>query len=164
MHIERLNEKHASLYRTLRLKALKDHPEVYGSSFEEEYAHPLEFTEHRLSNQENYTFGAFVNDQLVGMITLMTSNRNKTKHNGHIVAMYVDSNNRNQGIAKALIEKVIEQSKSLNIINLYLTVTSINHQAIKLYQSFGFIKYGIEKRELKINHVYYDSDLMALYL
>ena len=164
MRIERLNEINASEYRKLRLKALKDHPEAYGSSFEEESEQPLEFIENRLSNKENLTFGAYISNQLVGIITLMCSNRIKTKHNGHIVAMYVDISYRNQGIAKKLIEKVIDEAKRLNIVNLFLTVTNTNLVAITLYESCGFIKYGTEKREILIDGNYYDSDLMALYL
>lgn len=164
MKIERLNEKHATEYRKLRLTALKTHPEAYGSSFEEENKQPLSFTENRLLSKENFTFGAFFDHHLVGVITLITSSRIKTKHNGHIVAMYVLDQYRNQGIAKSLLEKVINESKILGICNLFLTVTSINQKAIKLYESFGFTKYGSEKRELLIDGVYYDSDLMALYL
>lgn len=164
MKIERLNEKHATEYRKLRLLALKTHPEAYGSSFEEEDEQPLSFTENRLLSKENLTFGAFFDHHLIGVITLITSNRIKTKHNGHIVAMYVLDSFQNQGVGKALMEKVILESKMLGICNLFLTVTSINKKAIKLYESLGFVKYGSEKRELFIQGDYYDSDLMALYL
>jgi len=164
MIIERLNETHAILYRTLRLQSLKENPEAFGSSFEEESKMELEFFKKRLSDPDNVTFGVFNNHNLIGILTLRTSQRIKTKHNGHLVAMYVDKDHRRKGIGKLLIKKVISYAKNHGIMNLFLTVTSSNKEAIKLYEHMGFEIYGIEKREIYHNHQYLDSYLMAYYL
>ncbi|MDN6968827.1 GNAT family N-acetyltransferase [Oenococcus sp. UCMA 17063] len=45
-----------------------------------------------------------------------------------------------------------------------LTVLSSNLRAKKLYESFGFKKYGIENDSLFNNQRYFDEDLMSLKL
>lgn len=162
MYIERLNSSHAKEYQLLRLKALKENPEAFGSSYEEESVMPLAFSEQRLSQHESMTFGIF-NPNLVGIVTLTFSLRHKMKHNGHIQALYVEKDSRNQGLGKTLIHHVIEVAKQLQMINLFLMVTSTNSKAIHLYESLGFVKYGTERREIFYEGKYYDSDLMALY-
>lgn len=164
MHIEILNKTHVNLYRTLRLEGLKENPEAFGSSFEEESLIDLNTYQNRLEDKDSVTFGVFTNDLLVGILTLRTSQRLKTRHNGHLVGMYVDKDYRRQGIGKLLINAVLSYASTHQIINLFLTVTSSNQDAIKLYEHMGFVHYGVEKREIFYNNQYLDSYLMAYYL
>lgn len=164
MDIKRLDESHATEYRFLRLNSLKNHPEAFGSSFEEEMLNSISFYKQRLMSDDSLTLGAFIDDRLVGMITLRYGNHKKTKHSGHIHAMYVDGDYQQQGIGFALVQGVIDEAKIRGVINLFLTVTSTNQKAIRLYEKCGFFIYGIEKRELYVNETYYDSLLMAQYL
>jgi len=39
-----------------------------------------------------------------------------------------------------------------------------NKNAKKLYESIGFEIYGLEKRALKYNGIYYDEELMTFWL
>jgi ribosomal protein S18 acetylase RimI-like enzyme len=164
MELKKLNKSDARAYQILRLEALALHPEAYGSSYEEESQFSIEVFEQRLENPEHFTYGALIGQELVGVITLITSQRKKTKHNASIVAMYVKEKARRQGIAGALLHRAIDQAKRKSIINLYLTVTTSNLPAKQLYQSFGFETYGIEKNGLCIESIYYDSELMVLYV
>lgn len=164
MTIIRLNELHGDLYRKLRLKGLTHAQDAFGSSYEEESAQSLDFFEKRLMDKQNITLGAFLNEKLVGILTMRQSDHVKTKHNGHLAAMYVDDLYQHQGIGKKLLLHMIEEAKKSQIINLFLTVTSSNRVAIHLYKSVGFEIYGIEKRELFLDGNYLDSILMALYL
>ena len=164
MTIERLNKTHVDLYQALRLQGLKENPEAFGSSFEEESLMDLDFFKKRLEDKENVTFGVFIEHMLVGILTIRTSERLKTKHNGHLVGMYVDKDHRRQGVGKLLIKEVISFARTRGIINIFLTVTSTNKEAIKLYEHMGFEIYGVEKREIYHNDQYLDSYLMAYYL
>lgn len=164
MRIIRLNESHSHLYKTLRLQGLMYAKEAFGSSYNEEVDLPLSFFEKRIKDELNITLGAFLDNDLVGILTMRRSNHDKTKHNGHLAAMYVDQTHQNKGIGKKLLLKMIEEAQSIGIINIFLTVTSNNQKAIHLYESAGFQIYGVEKRELYIDENYLDSTLMALYL
>lgn len=163
MNIIKLDPTHANEYRELRLKALLENPEAFGSSYEEENAMPLSFTIERLKRNESITFGVF-SPNLVGIVTLSFSLRNKLKHNGSIQELYVSEYERNKGYGKALLHHVVDVAKSMKMINLFLGVTSINKKAIHLYESLGFVTYGIERRSIYHQGIFYDSQLMALYL
>ena len=44
---------------------------------------------------------------------------------------------------------------------LQLSLVSENVEARRLYESFGFVEYGVEKNALKQDGRYYDEILMA---
>lgn len=161
--ITQLHKEHAKAYHELRLKGLMEAKEAFGSSYEEESLLPLSHYENQLDDLNNTVLGAWSNEKLVGILLLRRSNHMKTKHNGHLHAMYVDRDVQKQGIGKALLVKMIDITNNIGIINIFLTVTKTNHEAIKLYESVGFHIYGTEKREILIDGKYLDSLLMALY-
>ncbi|GKU81500.1 hypothetical protein NCCP28_08960 [Niallia sp. NCCP-28] len=116
-------------------------------------------------NNDNFTFGAFEKNQLIGAVTLIVEQKNKMKHRGNIVAMYVKPKYRGRGTAKKLMKEAINYAKGLKQLKqIYLGVVSGNEGAIKLYQSLGFQTYGIDKKALKVNGIYYDEELMVLFI
>ncbi|HPG42482.1 MAG TPA: GNAT family N-acetyltransferase [Acholeplasmataceae bacterium] len=158
-----LHKEHAKVYRELRLKGLMEAKETFGSSYEEESLLSLSHYENQLDDLNNTVLGAWSNEKLVGILLMRRSNHMKTKHNGHLHAMYVDHDFQKQGIGKSLLLKMMRIAKDMGIINIFLTVTKTNHEAIKLYESVGFHIYGTEKREILIDGKYLDSLLMAFY-
>jgi ribosomal protein S18 acetylase RimI-like enzyme len=165
MEIRTLKPKNAEAYRNIRLKALKDHPEAFSASFEEENEFPVEIFENRLIEGVTFTFGAFKDEQLIGVVTLVLEQKNKLNHRANIVGMYVDSEKRRSGIGKRLMVEAIGMAKNMETIEqIYLTVTSNNAPAKKLYQTLGFETYGIDKRALKLGNSYFDDELMVLNL
>lgn len=164
MKIKKILVKDCELYHALRLKALKECPEAFSSSYEEEVDMSIDSIQKRLRHKDYVTLGAYDNDQLVGMVTLLHEPRKKTKQNGRIVSMFVDANYRKQGVGHKLLDKIIAKARDKKIENLFLTVTKENYLAINLYQHYGFVTYGVEKRAIKIDDTYYDNNLMGLYL
>ena len=158
-----LHKEHAKVYRELRLKGLMEAKETFGSSYEEESLLSLSHYENQLDDLNNTVLGAWSNEKLVDILLMRRSNHMKTKHNGHLHAMYVDRDYQKQGIGKSLLENMMSIAKDIGIINIFLTVTKTNHEAIKLYESVGFHIYGTEKREILIDGKYLDSLLMAFY-
>jgi ribosomal protein S18 acetylase RimI-like enzyme len=165
MEIRRLNGGDAESYRALRHEALLKNPEAFGSSYEDEKGNEASHYRQRLDNKLTYTFGAFEEGQLVGVVTLVPEGKVKLKHRANIFAMYVTSSQRGRGIGKALVKTAIQQAQELNIVEqIHLTVTSSNEPAKKLYAFLGFKAYGVEKNALRIDGTYYDEDLMVLFL
>lgn len=165
MQIRVLDSNDAVNYKKIRLEALKMNPESFSSSYEEEKDYPLERYESRLKGEESLTFGAFDQEQLVGVVTLIFEMKNKLKHRANIAAMYVNSENRKQGIGKGLMAKAINKAKTMDgIEQIYLGVVSTNEAAKKLYHSLGFETYGIDKRAFKFEDTYFDDELMVLFL
>lgn len=163
MEIKLLHKDQAVLYREIRLQGLATNPEAFSASLEEETEFPIERFENRLSGNNTFTFGAMEDNELVGVVTLMLEQSNKTKHRGNIFGMYVLPNRRDKGIGKELLKAAIAKAKENAIEQIYLTVMSSNHPAKKLYQSLGFETYGIDKKALVVNETYYDEELMVLY-
>ena len=163
MEIRTLHLNDALSIRKLRLEALLDSPEAFGSSYEEEREYPLKKFKDRL--ESGCTLGAFLHEELVGMITVIQETRNKTKHKANIFGMYVSPVQRGQGIGKNLMIEAIKQAKTLKgIEQIHLTVVTSNDAAKHLYLSLGFEIYGREKHALKIGDSYLDEEHMYLFL
>jgi len=171
MRIESLNEEHAHLFRNIRLQAFREAPEVFGSSYEEE----LKLSEDKIaqkyaalftSYEDNFILGAFDEaDCLIGVAGFYREPRAKNRHKAVIWGMYVVPESRNQGIAKLLLQVILERARRLqDIRQINLAVTSGNTFAKRLYLSMGFQVYGVEEDALQVNGQFLDEDLMVLRL
>jgi ribosomal protein S18 acetylase RimI-like enzyme len=168
MNIRLLNESDSPAYQVLRLRALKNDPGSFGSTYEQEVVRPLEAFSNRIQHTENqFTLGCFDNsDSLMGIVHFAREDRLKTAHKGNVYGMYVDPEFRGQGIGRcllvALIERAIRDCDGLE--QIHLVVVSNNEPAKRLYAALGFEVYGVEPHALKHDGQYFDEDLMILKL
>ncbi|TNF08136.1 MAG: GNAT family N-acetyltransferase [Bacillota bacterium] len=163
--IRKLDSDDAKIYQTIRLQALKESQTSFSSSYEEEKDRDITSIQDRLSQSFAHTYGAFDEQLLVGIISFVAETRIKTRHTADIYGMYVDSNYRNQGIGKALLNHVMIEAKKRGIIEkIRLSVTESNKDAIRLYESVGFKIYGYEKNSMKIDQTYYNTCFMEIHL
>ncbi|WP_259415710.1 GNAT family N-acetyltransferase [Bacillus toyonensis] len=164
--IRLLTKEDAKKYWDLRLQALQVNPEAFITTYEEaiRQENPIERVEGNLTSTISCTLGAFNEGKLIGVVTLLTEEKVAYKHKGHIVAMYVDAQNRRNGLARELIANAIQRARDIQLEQLTLGVVSTNEPAKKLYESMGFKTYGIEKRAIKINGAYSDDEHMVLFL
>ena len=77
--------------------------------------------------------------------------------------MYVRPEARGTGLASALVRSLIEHARE-HVEQIQLTVVSNNPRARRFYQRMGFSEYGLEKKALKFNGVYFDEILMVKFL
>ncbi|WP_188454752.1 GNAT family N-acetyltransferase [Virgibacillus oceani] len=165
MEIRKLNSSNADAYIEIRLEALQTNPEAFASSYEEEKHYSLEKVQNRLEDDYSCTIGAFENETLAGVVSIVREQRPKIKHRANIYAMYVTPEKRGSGIARKLMIDALEMVKQMNRIEqVYLSVVATNEPAKKLYKAFGFKTYGVDRRALKVNDIYYDEELMVLAL
>lgn len=164
MHIRRLTPTDASAFQALRLAGLKAEPLAFGSSYEEEKDFPLATIEGRLAVMpDRGPFGAFENDQLVGLVALGRESMHKLAHKAFIWGMYVKPEFRGQGIARALLTEALALARSvpgLKQVNLCANVA--NTVAIGLYESVGFETYGREPGAMFIDGALHDEVHMSL--
>jgi ribosomal protein S18 acetylase RimI-like enzyme len=158
IQIRRLGPADAAIYRDIRLEALRQSPEAFGSTFETERCKPLAFFEGRISTSG--VFGAFDHAALVGVAGLLIREGAKESHKGMLWGMYVRSSARKAGVGRRLVEAVIEFART-RVELVHLTVVSENETARRLYARMGFLEYGIERKALKQGSRYYDEVLMA---
>jgi RimJ/RimL family protein N-acetyltransferase len=167
MEIRLLNPVDAEKYWALRLEALKNNPEAFASSYEEAITreNPIEQTARNFQTEGNYTFGAFEDHELIGMVTLLQESPIKIRHKANIFAMYVTPTKQGQSVGKALLTEAINKAKTFDYIEkINLTVTAGNEKAKNLYTRLGFKVFGYEEKALKINGEYYDDEQMVLHL
>lgn len=168
MLIRRLNENDLEVLWTLRLQALSESPESFGSTYEDTLARGKESMLQRLQygGENNFYFGAFDEDNdLTGMIGFVREAGVKSSHKGDIVSLYVPPTTRGQGIARALMQAVIDYARQQpELEQLHLAVVTAALPARNLYRSLGFQTYGTAPRTLKLGDRYWDEDLMMLEL
>lgn len=157
MQIKPLGSEDWTIYRDLRLAALKNDPTAFGSSFEEE-------SQYDQATWIRYTKGvyaAMTKDHAVGMIVVFFTTRMKYHHIAEIFGFYVSPEYRGQKIGEKLMEhalKLILENKS--IIKVKLTVNVEQQSAVHVYEKFGFKRVGLMKKEMLIDGNYYDEYLM----
>lgn len=167
MKIHVLNEADAEDYQALRLRALQTNPESFGSTYEREAVFTTEMVQERIRpDEDKFVLGAYNTDGLlVGVVTFIRESLLKSQHKGNIYGMYVTPETRGQGVGKALMLEVIQRAKETEgLEQLILQVVSTNDSAKKLYKSLGFETYGVEPRAIKDRGLYFDEDLMVLFL
>ena len=167
MEVRRLTATDAEPYWALRLEALKQNPEAFSSTYEEaiKRENPVEQVIRNFQEEGSFTFGAFDNHTLTGMVTLLLEKSLKLRHRANIFAMYVTPGKQGIGVGKALLTEAVNKAKSIDSIEkINLTVTESNVKAKNLYKSLGFSTFGLEEKALKVNGVYYDDELMVLHL
>jgi ribosomal protein S18 acetylase RimI-like enzyme len=163
--IRRLVPADAPAYREFRLRGLREHPEAFTSSFEEDVVKPLAATEARLAAEgDTAMWGAFVGGVLAGGIGLSRETRVKNRHKADIVAMYVLPEYARRGIGRALLDQAIAYARDTGIEQLTLTVTQTNAAARELYAAAGFVTFGIEPRAIKVAGEYFAKEHMILLL
>lgn len=161
MEIRQLMPADAALYKVLRLEALQNHPEAFGSDYEAEKDRPVEQYAVRFQSEQATTFGAFHENELVGVVTVVCSEPVKMRHRANLFAMYVTPRIRTQQVGRQLVQEALRTLEKRSMIEqVHLSVVRTNEAAKALYRSLGFESYAIEPRALKIDDTYHDEELM----
>jgi ribosomal protein S18 acetylase RimI-like enzyme len=74
--------------------------------------------------------------------------------------MYVRAAARGRGVGRRLVEAVIAHARR-RVELIELSVVGDNRVARALYESLGFVEYGLEKHAVKYEGRYHDEVLMA---
>lgn len=160
--VRRLNHRHFEAYHALRLEALRNHPEAYGTSAESFAARPRQEVEDFLSRRA--VFGVMTDgDALAGIVVYDRDEGERASHRGWLLQVYVRPELRGTGAALAMMEAAVEHARS-EVIQLHLMVGTYNQPAIRLYEKAGFTLYGTEPRSLCVNGRYIDEHLMVRFL
>jgi RimJ/RimL family protein N-acetyltransferase len=152
-------------YRRVRLECLQTFPDNFGSACEEESKIPqLKFEKYLLeNNSDNFMFGAFDGEDLIGICGFSREDRNKTKHRGEIVQMYVNPNFAGQRIGFDLLRKTVEKAlENSEIEQIVLSLVADNQAANKLYEKVGFVEYGRLQNYFKQGERYWNQRFMVL--
>ena len=128
----------AASLRAIRLEALLDSPQAYGSTYEESRTWAPRHWK-ALCRQWNY-YLAFLDDQVVGVV----SGGSNELHPGTrwLYAMYVSPGARGSGVADLLVQEVEQWARGEGVQSLYLHVAGPMARARAFYESAGFSDTG----------------------
>jgi ribosomal protein S18 acetylase RimI-like enzyme len=139
--VRRLGVRDGDSVRRLRLRALRDAPDAFGSTYEREVAFSWEVWEARLVSNTNAHFVFETAQQ--GPVGLVSVVRDDTDQEvAYLVGMWVDARVRGMGAADALVTEAIGWAEGQPVSILRLHVTEGNVPAERLYLRHGFVKTG----------------------
>ena len=147
MQITPLTAAHAMAYKALMLHAYEHAADSFTSTPQERALEPDSWWRGRIDDPSGLTFvwGAFAEAELVGTVSVEYATKAKTRHKGLIVAMFVHENFRGQGFARKLMRAAVQHGLERQGLRLLqLEVTQGNAPAESLYQSLGFVPFGVE--------------------
>lgn len=142
-------------FRLLRLRALRERPDAFTSSYEEDVLQPVEAAAARLADPLQTLWGAFVGDDLAGFAGLERSRRAKASHKATVAGMFVAPEHAGRGLGRALLQALMAQARAEALQSLVLTVTQGNAGAQRLYESAGFRAFGTEPRAVVVDGLAY---------
>lgn len=138
--IEHLNPTEFQRYRQIRLAALADAPDAFGSTLEREAAFSDQQWIERLGNADVATFVAVDGTMDVGLATGLPHWDDPEE--AALVSVWVAPHAREQGVGRALIERVLVWARAAPFRAVRLEVSDHNEPAIRLYERMGFMRTG----------------------
>lgn len=130
--------------RDLRLRALRDSPTAFGSTFEQESQrtddHWRERARVSADGDARVLFVVAVEGALRGMARGVPDETGRDLC--HLYGMFVDAEVRGRGHGRALVDAVCAWARSRGSRRVVLNVTETNAEAIRLYEACGFVRTG----------------------
>jgi ribosomal protein S18 acetylase RimI-like enzyme len=155
--VRRFEIEEAALLRQIRLLALKDTPEAFGTGYAQDAARSIESWQQWLITHPS--FGAFVGGDPRGMVSFSRQTAANLVHRGSLVAMYVTPDLRGTGAAAAIVEALLAHAGTL-VDQVHLSVNADNLRAVRFYRRMGFVEYGREPAGLR--HAGIDHDVLLM--
>lgn len=125
-------------YKVIRLEALKENPEAFGSTYEKEVNYSSEEWQARTKDKDILIFIAKDSIAPIGMVGI----HRKVQSEGvtaHLWGMFVKKNHRGMGIGKRLLQQAIEVAReNKEYSTITLDVNPSQTAAVQLYHLLGF--------------------------
>jgi RimJ/RimL family protein N-acetyltransferase len=158
MRVRRLTADDAAAWQALRLQALQDAPTAFASSYEEEKDRSLEDICQMLSGNTGAVFGGFAEAALACVASVHRESMRKLAHRGGVWGVYAAPTVRGTGLAREVMRALMVHARDqLQVEFLTLGVNINNAPALRLYESLGFERIGVQRGFLKVNDVLYDE-------
>ncbi len=138
MNIERLDVGDGARLRSARLRALRDAPDAFGTTWEEAAALQPEHYDRQLDVFA--TFVAAIDGRDQGLVR--GARHESLEGVGCLISLWVAPEVRRQGVGSALVDAVSQWARASGLRSLLLDVGEGNTAAISLYTSKGFVPTG----------------------
>jgi len=162
-----LNAEDSGVYKPVRYRALSEEknafsfpPDVFAKMTDEELKQRL------TPDEDHFLVGAWADKgTLVGQAGLFRDGQPKLRNKASIFGTYVAPEWRGQGIARGLMTYLLSQAHRIpDLRQVQLCVVETQLPAKTLYESLGFVVYGLEREALCVDGRYLDEYHMQLFL
>ncbi len=138
MRFEQLGHDEGPRLRAIRLRALRDAPDAFGTTFDEASANSDEVWVKQVVKLP--TFVAVDGGLDVGMVRC--ARNQDTTDTAWLLSMWVAPEVRRAGVGSELIDVVVAWAQANGISRLVLDVADLNAPAVALYEAKGFVRNG----------------------
>ena len=141
--IEVISEDDWQLMRDVRLRALRDSPQAFGSTLAREESFREQHWRMRLRSSPWFVARrAEQPDRRVIGLASMISEPGSAADDRHVVGLWVDSDARRHGVGTALLRAVATAARAQEARTVSLWVADDNDAAVRLYGRLGFSPTG----------------------
>lgn len=134
--------------RDIRLAALRDAPDAFGSTYEAQAEYMEADWQRRISR--GGTFLAYVPEVCASEPAGLVGGYQESPDTVELVSMYVRPPARGRGVGDALVARVVSWASGRDVRSVHLWVTETNSPARLLYERCGFCLTG-EQQPLPSN-------------
>ena len=134
----RAAESDWAAYRQIRLRALREAPEAYSSTYDQERTLGEEIWRQRVAARRTH----LARDAAGTLIGIATGLPGEDNNAYEVVAMFVAPEARGQGCARQLLDAIADRARAAGADRLLLHVTDINEPARRCYTRYGFTATG----------------------
>jgi len=138
--IRLLGPEDIETFRRIRFEALRAEPDAFASSAED--WEKLSDDEWRRRITAAAVFVAFRDGDPAGIMDLSRERASKMAHRATVVMVYVRESLRGSGLARMLLQTLVDHARSQGIRQLELSVSAENPKAISFYTREGFVEVG----------------------
>jgi ribosomal protein S18 acetylase RimI-like enzyme len=136
--IDRLRAGDGERLRAIRLRALRDAPDAFATTYEEAAAVGPENWNRQ--PEQLATFVATERGTDLGLVRGALPNHPEGA--AYLVCMWVAPEARRQGIGSALVDAIVQWARAQGVTRLLLDVSEVNEPAIAFYTRKGFVPTG----------------------
>lgn len=134
-----ISPENAGIFKAVRLRALQDTPNAFGST----YAGEVQLTDadwitraHRWNGDRANGFIAMDGDDACGIACSYLDERDPSR--AHLISMWTAPTHRRHGLGQWLVNELIAWAGSRGARIMVLLVTSNNEPAARFYERLGF--------------------------
>lgn len=128
--------------RDLRLRALADAPDAFGSTLEHERAYGEDGWVAWIEGWEGASNALFVADDGERLLGMAVGSRSGAEPDAHLYGMWVEPASRTRGLGARLVERVLAWTRTWDARWVILGVTESNDGAAGFYEHLGFADTG----------------------
>lgn len=148
MELRRIRKHEAARVRELRLRALRDAPGAFATSFERAQERPLQHWEDfavKSEMAETQVTLVVVDDARWLAMTSCFLDKQEP-HTAWLVQMWVEPESRGRGLGRRLVEAAADWARARGVTRLKTSVSEGNASAEALYEAVGFHPTGARGR------------------